>query len=264
MKEHVWAILSFFVLGFALLYFFQRTFIYAPAKYKPSLEAFHASYMTEITLHTSDNLELSAWYKPADKGKPSIIVFHGNARNIGARAPLARAHNKLGFGVLLLEYRGYGQNPGRPSENGLYRDARAGITFLKERGVPINHIVLYGESLGTGVATQMAVEYPNACALILQSPYTSLSALRRYHFPWLPITPWDKFDSLARIQKIHMPLLALHGTEDLVVPYNQGKRLFDRANAPKQWVKLLHQGHGGLWSPDFINATEAFIQKYCE
>lgn len=263
MKAYGWAILAFIILSITLFYLLQRTLIYIPAKNIPSREAFHAEDMTQVTLHTHDNFNLNAWYKAAGAGKPSVIMFHGNAGHIGTRAPLARAFIKQGFGVLLLDYRGYGGNPGRPTEQGLYQDARAGMQFLKQHKVSLSTTVLYGESLGTGVATQIATEYPKACALVLQSPYTTLKALGQYHYPWIPIAPWDKFDSLGRINRIHMPLLALHGTQDVVVPYSQGQTLFAAANEPKQWVKLLNQGHGNLWSPAFINTVSGFITEHC-
>lgn len=263
MKTYGWAILAFIILGSALFYFLQRTLVYAPAKNTPSLNAFHAEDMTKVTLHTEDNLNLNAWYKSAAPQKPSVIIFHGNAGHIGTRAPLARALIKQGFGVLLLDYRGYGGNPGSPTEQGLYQDARAGMQFLKQHHIPLSKTVLYGESLGTGVATQMATEYPKACALVLQSPHTTLKALGQYHYPWIPIAPWDKFDSLKNINRIHIPLLALHGTQDDVVPYTQGETLFAAANEPKQWVKLLNQGHGGLWTPAFTSTVSEFIFNHC-
>ena len=260
----LWALLAFAILGTLLFYLLQRTLIYIPSKIKPTRVAFHAKDMQRIALLTKDNIALNAWYKPANAHKPTLIIFHGNAGHIGTRMPLARQLIQQGFGVFLLEYRGYGGNPGRPTEQGLYQDARAGMAFLKQQHIPIQHVVLYGESLGTGVATKMATEYPKACALILQSPYTTLTDLGKHHYPWIPIAPWDKFDSLNRVKSIHMPLLALHGTADRVVPYKQGRALFEAANEPKQWVILKNQGHAGLWTPEFIQTVSEFITLHCQ
>ena len=259
----LWACLAFIVLAPLLFYVLQRTLIYIPSQKKPTRVAFRAEDMQRIELFTEDNIVLNAWYKPAAPHKPTLIIFHGNAGHIGARMPLARQLIQQKFGVLLLEYRGYGGNAGHPTEQGLYQDARTGMMFLKKQHVPLEHIVLYGESLGTGVATKMAEEYPGACALILQSPYTNLSDLGRYHYPWIPLSPWDKFDSLSRIKSIHMPLLALHGTQDRVIPYSHGRALFEAANQPKQWVSLTKRGHGGLWTPAFIEAVSDFITLHC-
>ncbi|MDF1646536.1 MAG: alpha/beta fold hydrolase [Legionellaceae bacterium] len=259
----LWALLAFIILGTLLLYLMQRTLIYVPSKITPSRKNFQAEDMQRVSLVTQDKINLHAWYKPAAQSKPTLIIFHGNAGHIGRRMPLARALIQQGLGVFLLEYRGYGGNPGRPTEQGLYQDARAGITYLQHQNVSLHKLALYGESLGTGVAVKMASEYPSACALILQSPYTNMRALGQYHYPWIPIAPWDTFDSLSQIQSIHTPLLALHGTEDNIVPYQQGKALFKAANQPKQWVTLKNQNHHNLWTDDFIQTVSGFILKNC-
>lgn len=246
-----------------MFYCLQRTLIYAPSKITPQKQAFQAEDMHVIQLTTHDGLTLHSWYKPAKHNKPTILVFHGNAGHIGTRMPLARHLIKQGFGILLLEYRGYGGNPGKPTEQGLYLDALAAMEFLNQKHVPAQKIVLYGESLGTGVATYVATKYPRACALILQSPYTTMADLGRYHYPWIPIEPWDKFDSIGRIHAVHMPVLALHGTNDAVVPYAQGIALFSAANQPKQWVSLPDRSHNNLWTPDFLSTINQFINSHC-
>jgi len=260
----LWAILAFIIIGIVMFYFLQRTLVYAPSKITPERQAFQAKDMRVIQLATHDGLTLHSWYKPAQKTKPTVVIFHGNAGHIGTRMPLARHLITEGFGVLLLEYRGYGGNPGSPTEQGLYHDTRAAMKFLKEEHVTLQNTVLYGESLGTGVATHVATQYPNTCALILQSPYTTMADLGRHHYAWIPIEPWDKFDSMSRIHTIHMPLLALHGTNDTIVPYAQGIALFEKANQPKQWIELPGQGHGDLWQPDFLSTVTAFINLHCK
>jgi uncharacterized protein len=261
----VWAIVIFVLLAVLFFYFMQRKLVYSPSKTTPSRKAFQAEDMQRVKLITTDNIALNAWYKAAPhQKKPTFIVFHGNAGHIGTRMPLARQLIQQEFGVLLLDYRGYGGNPGHPTETGLYQDARAGMFFLKTQHIPTSHIVLYGESIGTGIAVKMATEHPKTCALILQSPYTSLAALGKYHYPWIPIAPWDKFDSENRIGNIHTPLLVLHGTQDTIVPYQQGRSLFKAANQPKQWVTLQNQGHRNLWTPMFIHTVSQFTMKHCD
>lgn len=247
-----------------LLYFLQRSFIYFPTAEIPNRQNLHAENIQQIKLHTKDNLLLNSWYKTAEPNKPTILYFHGNAGNIGGRIFLARQFINAGFGVLLLEYRGYGGNEGQPTEQGLYQDGRAAIDFLQQQKITTKQLVLYGESLGTGVATQLATEF-SVCAVILQSPYTSLKALARYHYFWLPVIKMrDKFDSLARINKIKAPLLMLHGTKDLVVPYAEGVKLFNYANEPKQWVDLPNKGHNNLWDLNFTNKVKQFINTHCQ
>ena len=263
MKSLLIGVVGIVAVLFVLLYVFQRHLIYYPDQQVPQRSAFLAKDMQVIDLQTDDGLMLHAWYKPAaHPNKPVLLIMHGNADNIGSRMPLARSFIDQGDGVLLLEYRGYGGNEGQPTEKGLYADARAGMRFLKKQGVPLDQVVLYGESLGTGVATKMAEEYP-VCALLLQSPFVSLTAVGRFQYPWIFIPPTDKFDSFSRMPAIHVPVLMLHGTQDPVVPYIQGRALFNRANAPKQWVELLNKGHKDLWDRDFIHAVNRFIGEQC-
>lgn len=219
--------------------------------------------MRVVTLHTSDGLRLKSWYKPAEGGQPTILYLHGNAGHIGYRMPFARQLIAAGFGLLLLEYRGYGGNEGHPTEAGLYEDARAGMRFLESESVSPSKVAVFGESLGTGVATQLALEN-SFCAVILQSPFTSLTHLARYHYPWILIPPWDRYDSLERIARMHAPLLIVHGLQDTIVPYEHGKTLYHAAKAPKKMLRFERGGHNTLWSePFFSQKVIDFIQSHC-
>ncbi|MFA5959171.1 MAG: alpha/beta hydrolase [Tatlockia sp.] len=253
-------LLCFIVL---LFYVFQRHLIYFPEHESPKLQDYHATDMTLVTLQTKDNLVLTSWYKPAINNQPTLLFLHGNAGHIGYRMPLVRQFINAGFGVFLLEYRGYGGNRGVPTEHGLYEDGRTALQFLYQKGAESIHVVLYGESLGTGIATKLAVEYP-VCAVILQSPFTSLVSLSRHHYPWLIIKPWDQFNSLERIKQIHVPLLVLHGKQDQIVPFNEGLTLFNQANEPKKMLVFADQNHNDLWSASgFSEEIIHFVQTHC-
>lgn len=262
LKLCVLVICSLILLVLAITSPLQRALIYFPSLEKPNPQKFHAEDMQVIQIPVADMLILSSWYKPPWDKKPVILYLHGNAGHIGHRMRLIRQFIDAGFGVLLLEYRGYGGNPGTPTESGFYQDGRAAMQFLQQRGIRDNKIVLYGESLGTGVATQLAAEF-SVCALVLQSPYTTLTALARYHYSWLPLPVLDKYDSLSRIQKIHAPLLVLHGKLDNLVPYTQGLTLFDLANQPKKWYEFPTKGHHDLWDSQFASIVISFINEYC-
>jgi fermentation-respiration switch protein FrsA (DUF1100 family) len=244
------------------MYLFQRQFIYFPDLKKPSRQVFHAEDMQVLTLKTEDRFELNAWFKPALANQPTVLYLHGNAGHIGYRIPLVRQFLSQGFGGLLLDYRGYGGNPGKPSEEGLYRDARAAMLFLAQKEGAVKRLVLYGESLGTGVAVKMASEFP-ICALILQAPFTSLQEVARYHYPWLFLRPWDRYNSLALIPRIKVPLLVLHGKQDEIIPFEQGLRLFNQANEPKSMIALDMKGHNDLWNDNFVTEVIRFIQSRC-
>ncbi|RUR16940.1 alpha/beta hydrolase [Legionella sp. km535] len=246
-----------------LMYVFQRHLIYFPDRHKPSLNTFHAQDMALVTLHTADNLKLKSWYKPAENKQPTIFYLHGNAGHIGYRMPLARQFLDSGMGLLLLEYRGYGGNIGSPTEQGFYKDGEAALNYLLQQGVPPQKIILFGESLGTGVATKLATEH-QFCAIILQSPFTSLVNLSRYHYPWLFISPWDKYESIKRISKIKAPLLIVHGTRDQIVPYSEGLKLYNEAVEPKKILTVHGYDHNNLWSsPEFSKEIIHFIKEYC-
>jgi fermentation-respiration switch protein FrsA (DUF1100 family) len=245
-----------------LMYLFQRQLIYLPSKEMQNRRQFAAEDMQQIQLKTADGLELIAWYKAASANQPTLLYLHGNAGHIGHRMALVRQFLSAGFGVLLLEYRGYGGNKGKPSEEGLYRDARSAMHFLEQQSPAAKPPVLYGESLGSGVAIKMASEFP-VCALILQSPYTSLPALARYHYPWIFIAPADKFNSLALISSIKVPLLILHGKEDQIVPFKQALMLYNQANEPKKMIAMDNKGHNNLWDNQFSLAIIRFIQSQC-
>ena len=262
MKQVLILLSCIFFIGMALVYIFQRHLIYVPDKRRPSLSAFHASDMQVVTFKATDNLSINSWYKPATNHQPTILLLHGNAGHIGNRMPLVRHFLNTGFGVLVLEYRGYGGNPGTPTEQGLYADAQGALRFLNEQGVTTQHVVLYGESLGTAVATYLASEN-KVCCVILQSPYTSMSSLARYHYPWLLLRPKDKFDSLERIDKNYAPLLIIHGTEDKLVPFREGRRLFQQANQPKIFLKLENKAHNNLWGLHFYQEVILFIEEHC-
>lgn len=262
MKRVVILASCIFFICMALVYIFQRHLIYVPDKKQPNLAAFHASDMHVVTFKATDNLSINSWYKPATSHQPTILLLHGNAGHIGNRMPLARQFINAGFGVLLVEYRGYGGNAGSPTEQGLYADAQGALRFLSKQGVTTQHVVLYGESLGTAVATYLAAEN-EVCCVILQSPYTSMLSLARYHYPWLLLRPKDKFDSLGRIDKNHAPLLIIHGTKDTLVPFTEGTRLFQQANQPKTFLKLENKAHNNLWDQHFYQQVIHFIEEHC-
>jgi fermentation-respiration switch protein FrsA (DUF1100 family) len=211
---------------------------------------------------SADGLTLTSWYRPAQRHDKFTIVFcQGNAGHLGYRNYKVRPWLDAGYGVLMVGYRGFG-NPGAPSEQGIYNDARAAINALHSEGVTDQGIVLYGESLGTGVATQMATEYPVA-ALILESPYTSVPDVGANRYPMVPVRFLlrDQYNSLDKIKNIHMPLLLLHGEMDQVVPVKFGKKLFEAANEPKQAEFVPDAGHNDVYNLRVQQIVLDFIAK---
>jgi hypothetical protein len=201
----------------------------------------------DVFFTTSDGLRLHGWYIP---GTADItwLWFHGNGGNISHRVDeMAMFHYRLGVNLLIVDYRGYGRSEGRPSEQGTYRDARAALLYLQRRpDVLPERIVYYGRSLGSAVAVELAVAHP-PLALVLVSPFASLSDMARLAFPRRPVG-WlvrNRYNSLARVAELQRPLLILHGDQDETVPISQGEKLFRAANRPKRFQVLSGAGHNG-------------------
>jgi fermentation-respiration switch protein FrsA (DUF1100 family) len=253
---------AYLVLG-GLMFAFQRRLLYYPDRARPIPALHEAADMSVVEARTADGLALAAWYRPpADPAAPVILHFHGNAGHIGDRARLVRRYLDAGFGVLLAEYRGYGGNPGRPSEAGLYADGRAALDFVRQRGVPLERIVLYGESLGTGVAVRLASE-TKIGALVLEAPFTSAvdigaSAYRFVPVRWLML---DRFESAKRIGTVASPVLILHGEADATIPVGHGRRLLALAREPKEGRFYAGAGHSDLHDFGIADAVIGFLAR---
>ena len=251
-----------YLLVCAALYAFQRQLLFVPDKSRPDVSVVTVAGVREIALTTEDGLGLLAWYVPPAAGRPVIVYYHGNASHIGARHGRLEYWVAAGFGVLFPEYRGYGGNPGRPTETGLYADARAALDFIAAQGVAPARIVLYGESLGTGVAVRMASERPVG-ALVLEAPYSSIADAAQHHYPYVParLMIRDKFDSMASIGAVRAPLLVMLGARDVVVPARLGRALYDAAPEPKELWVAPEAGHEDL--PEFgaLDAARDFIRR---
>jgi fermentation-respiration switch protein FrsA (DUF1100 family) len=259
-------LLGFAVVAYAALvgglYLFQRQLLYLPDRTRPELLGLEKLGVREVTLSTEDGLSLLSWYLPTRPGRPVIAYFHGNGGHIGYRAERLLRFSREGYGVLMAEYRGYGGNPGAPTEAGFYADGRAALGFLDREGVAPNRLVLYGESLGSGVAVKLATEHQVA-ALILEAPLTNVAEVAQCHFPYVPAT-WlvtDRFDSLSRIGRVKAAILVLHGEGDRVVPVRFGRTLFKAAPEPKEGWFAPEAGHEDLARYGSLDVVVAFIDR---
>jgi fermentation-respiration switch protein FrsA (DUF1100 family) len=229
----------------AMLYIFQRRILFLPDKNIESPQAYNLQGYEDIMAVASDGESIQLWYKKASPGYPTILYFHGNAANLANRAASFAAFSDKGFGVLALSYRGYGRSTGSPTERGIYRDARAALAYLiYELNVPIQQILFYGESLGSGVAVHLATEQAPA-AIVLEAPYTSVAnrAAEIYFYIPVHLLIKDHFNSYKKIEKVKCPLLILHGAKDATIPIAHGKALLEAANDPKKGIFFEHVGH---------------------
>lgn len=254
------------VLPLGMLWLFQRCLIYFPTGAVPPAAAVLGG-SHEVAFDTDDGLRLGGWYLPAagDGTGMTVLVFNGNAGNRSLRAPLAAALSQAGLSVLLFDYRGYGGNPGRPSEMGLLADARAARRYLVSRGdVDPPRLVYLGESLGAAVAVALATEVPPA-ALILRSPFTSLVEVGRLHYPFLPVGLLlrDRYPAADQIRHVASPLLVVAGERDGIVPPAQSRELYETAAGSKRFVLIPGANHNDpelLMGDRFMKEVVQFLR----
>jgi fermentation-respiration switch protein FrsA (DUF1100 family) len=230
------------------MYAFQRKLQYHPENKGLTPESVGISGASVETLSTADGEKIILWHAPARAGKPTILYFHGNAGEIGDRPLRFNYYHSRGFGVAYLSYRGFGGSSGSPSESGLIADANAAYDWLIAKGVEPNRIALLGESLGSGVAVQLAAKR-EVGALALEAPYTSTVEVAAKIYWWLPVHVLmkDQFKSIDFIAAVGAPLLIIHGEEDRLVPVEFGRRLFAAAKQPKELDVVPGFGHDVLF-----------------
>jgi alpha-beta hydrolase superfamily lysophospholipase len=255
----------------ALVCVFLRDFIYFPdhTYVSPSQAHAHKDF-GELAVTTEDGLHLKGWYAPAKAKRLTLVFFHGNSDNLGTAAKIADPYLHAGYGFLLAEYRGYSGLPGRPTENGLYADARAFLKALIASGVHETDLVLFGHSLGTGVATQIATEF-HVAGIILLAPFLSVDKIAQ---AWLPIFPakllvLDRFENFRKIPTANVPLLVAQGAKDMMVPAADAQRLYDLANEPKEF-HLFAEGqhdifdegqHDNLLNLGFVPISLSWLER---
>lgn len=243
----------------AMIYLAQRSLMYFPDRTHVTPAAAGLPEATEVPLTAADGVQIRIWHVAPQAGKPVILYFHGNGGALNYRVERFRRLIGAGIGLVALEYRGYGGLSGSPSEPGLIRDAEAAYAFAAAH-YPVQQIVLWGKSLGSGVAVALAAEKPVG-RVILEAPFTSALAVgeRRYWYLPVRLLMKDQFRSDQRIKKVTAPLLILHGMHDRVVPYAMGERLFELANKPKHIVRFLDGGHEDLDKNGALDAVARFL-----
>lgn len=245
------------------LWTFQRRLVYFPDTSRPDLESTLTGWI-DTTVTSSDGVQLGAWYREPNPGEPVVIVFNGNAGNRSVRAPIGDRLASEGYGVVLFDYRGYGDSQGSPTEEGLELDARAAADFVAEHA-PDHPVVYFGESLGAAVATGLAAERPPAI-LVLRSPFTSLADMARVHYPIIParLILRDRYPTADHITSITAPLLVLAGSADTIVPLRHSRQVFEAARGPKELVVIEGADHNdwGLAGPPPLHAVVRFVTDH--
>jgi hypothetical protein len=257
-------------LGFCLVvWLMQAKLVWFPGPPPARTPADAGLAYEEVALRADDGVQIAAWWIPAGSAGNSpigaVIVCHGNAGSIENRIPLALALRRTGLSVLLFDYRGYGNSEGSPSEDGTYLDGEAAWEHVvRDRGIPASRLVVFGESLGGGVAVELAGRREVA-ALVLESAFPSVPELGARVYKMLPVRLLARihYDNAAKIGALHLPLLVMHSPDDEIVPIDLGRSLFEAAGEPKQFVETTggHNDGGFLRSVEAQAALEAFVRN---
>lgn len=243
-------------------YVVQRKLMYFPSPERVAPAAVGLAGVEERLIETPDGQRVVTWYGRAQPGQPTILYFHGNGGNLALRADRIRRYLDCGQGILMMSYRGYSGSTGKPTEAANVADARLAYDLLIAERVALRDIIVYGESLGTGVAVRIAAEKPVG-GLILDSPFTSAVDVGARHYPFLPVglLMQDRYEVLSYVAKIRAPLLVVHGERDQVVPFEMGKRVYAGANEPKKLAAFPLAGHNDHGLHGSFEAIQTWLDQ---
>ena len=254
-------ILIYLIITF-ILYSYQRNLMYHPVENNYQGDKLMVK-IEKVNIKTEDNIDLLAWYHKKNLTKyKTILYLHGNAGALENRIHKINHFDGMKVNFLLVAWRGFSGNKGSPTEKGLYQDARSAVKWLNDNGIRNENIIIYGESLGTGVATEIA-QNKNFAGIILESPFTSMIEAARSRYPIFPIRLIlkDKYESDKKIKNIKSPILIMHGESDKIVPFWMGKKMFELANEPKYSYFSKYDDHMMEYNDILLNNLKKFIES---
>jgi len=259
-------ILSTLVLIYFILlistYFFQRSLLYHPKENNYFSDKLEVS-IKRVKIKTSDGVELLSWYHKKDfEDYKTILFLHGNAGSLENRIHKINHFKDININFLIISWRGFSGNAGKPTEEGLYEDAKSAVRWLKSRGVDEKQIIIYGESLGTGVAIEIA-QNKNFSGIILESPFTSMINAGKDKYPYLPVKLLlkDKYESDKKIRNVKSPILIMHGKLDKIVPFTMGKKMYKLSNVPKYYYFSEYDDHMMEYNDMLLKSLKNFINS---
>jgi len=244
----------------ALTYVFQRNLLYHPTENNYTGDELTVS-IEKVKIKTQDDIELISWlYNKNFNEYKTILFLHGNAGSLKNRIHKINHFKNLNVNFLLVAWRGFNGNKGKPTEKGLYEDAESAVRWLNLKGIPNKNIIIYGESLGTGIATEIA-QNKNFAGIILESPFTSMIEAGKDKYPYLPVKFLlkDKYESNKKIKNIKSPILIMHGKIDNIVPFHMGKKMYELANEPKYSYFSEYDDHMMEYNENLLNKLKDFI-----
>ncbi len=265
--KYIYLTASLLILAYLIIltfvYFYQRNLLYHPFENNYQNDKINFDY-EEIFIEVNKEIKLKAWFINKDiKRKKTLIFFHGNAGDLTNRVHKLNKLNDLDINILLISWRGFSGNKGHPTESNLYQDAQKSINWLNNIGVKNSQIILYGESLGTGVAVELGKKNIYN-SVILESPFTSIENAAKIYYPFLPVSLIlkDRFDTISKIRTLKLPILIMHGKKDDIVPFFMGKELFEEANNPKHSFFTDNDDHMMEFNETLISEIRSFIKRY--
>ena len=255
-------LILFYVLLLISVFIFKRKLLYHPnfSNHITGDGLIHS--IEKINIKTEDNIDLKGWFHLKDLKKKTILFFHGNAGTLDNRIYKLNFLGNLDVNFLIIAWRGYSGSTGKPSEFGLYQDAKSALNWLNLKGVTDEKIILYGESLGTSIAIEVG-QNKDFAGMILESPFTSMVDVGRKHYPIFPIKLLlkDKYESKNKIKNIKFPVLIMHGEKDKIVPFYMGKEIYNLANKPKSKYFTENDDHMMEFNQNLVNKIELFLKS---
>ena len=251
-----------YLLILLFLYFYQRNLLYHPNENNYSGDKILVN-IKKVKIVTSDKIELLGWYHEKNlKDYKTLIYFHGNAGSLENRIHKLNHFKDMNINFLIIAWRGFSGNIGKPTEQGLYIDGKSAIDWLNKKGVTEKNIILYGESLGTGVATHLA-QKKDFAGVILETPFTSMIDAAKIFYPYIPINLLlkDKFENYKKVKNINSPILVMHGEIDQIVPFSMGKKIYEIANEPKYSHFTKYDNHMMEYDEKLILALRSFLKS---
>ena len=258
----IFGIIVIYLLILAFLFIFQRSLMYHPDENNYSGDKLEVD-IQKVRIKTKDNIELLGWFHNKNlEDYKTILYFHGNAGKLENRIHKLNHFKEMNVNFLIIAWRGFSGNNGNPSEKGLYIDGESAIKWLQNKGIHEDNIILYGESLGTGIATQIS-QNKNFAGLILETPFTSMIEAAKNFYPYIPVGLLlkDKYDNQKKIRNINIPVLVMHGEADQIVPFWMGKKIYEIANQPKYSYFTKFDDHMMEYDEKLVLVLKRFIKS---
>ena len=259
--ELIIGIVVIYISVLIILFIFQRSLMYHPLENNYFGDKLEVN-VEKVKITTSDNINLLGWFHKKNLKKfKTIVYFHGNAGNLDNRIHKLNHFKDMEVNFLIIAWRGFSGNKGKPTEHGLYLDGMSAVNWIIDQGAKEEDIILYGESLGTGIATEIA-QNKNFAGIILETPFTSMINAAKEFYPYIPVNLIlkDRYENYKKIKNINIPILIMHGEKDKIVPFKMGKKIYQLANEPKYFYSTKHDNHMMVYDGPMIKNLKNFIQ----